>query len=115
MNKTLLLLLALALSSCATSPTKFKYLSVGMTKQEVMSLLGEPYSVSAKEQTEYLNYVYNLGPISGMPAPGGAEDYFVRLKQGRVDAYGKAGDFDSTKDPTTNVNVNVNERAPTSK
>ena len=31
--------------------------------------------------------------------------YFVRLKNGVVESYGKVGDFDSTKTPELNINI----------
>lgn len=92
-------------TGCATTPRKFNSLHLGMTKANVIDLLGEPRSVSAHSGTEYLNYTYNLGPISGMPAPGGAEEYYVRLVAGKVDSYGAVGDFDSTRKPETTINI----------
>jgi hypothetical protein len=34
--------------------------------------------------------------------------YYVRLKAGVVDAYGRVGDFDSTKIPETKQTIDVN-------
>jgi outer membrane protein assembly factor BamE (lipoprotein component of BamABCDE complex) len=114
--KHFIIVLLVALSSCATQPTKFKYLSLGMTKSEVLDLLGDPYSTAAHGDLEYLNYSYNRGPLSGMAVDGAPDDYFVRFKQGKVESYGKLGDFDSTKDPSKNVNINVNDnRAPSNR
>ena len=33
-------------------------------------------------------------------------EYFVLLQNGVVEQYGRVGDFDSTKDPTLNLNLN---------
>ena len=99
---SLLLATVLVFSGCATAP-KMNYLSVGMTKQEVFSILGQPSSTAAPGNgVEVLRYelatrdaYYNLVP----------NEYFVKLINGRVDSYGKMGDFNSTKDPTWNVNI----------
>ena len=96
---------------CATSPkNKFNRLSIDMSKAEVIDLLGTPYSTSAKKGFEYLIYSYNRGPISGLPAPGGSEDYFVRIIKGKVESYGRVGDFNSTKDPESKIEININSK-----
>ena len=77
--------------------------SIGMTKQEVISVLGPPTSISAKEGAEYLNYRFfetGLAAYHGITSP-----YFVRIINGKVESYGRLGDFDSTKDPTLNINM----------
>jgi len=50
-----------------------------------------PDRVAAKGNTEYLIYSYRN------------DEYFIRLIDGKVEAYGRQGDFDSTKDPTMNL------------
>ena len=44
----------------------------------------------------------------GESAAYGEDDYYVRLRSGRVDAYGKVGDFDSTHPQKYDVDINVN-------
>ena len=69
-------------------------LSVGMTKAEALETMQHnPDRISAKGNTEYLIYSYRN------------EEYFIRLIDGKVEAYGMQGDFDSTKDPTFNLNI----------
>lgn len=61
-----------------------------MTKTDVLKIMVVPASqFKAHLNTEYLIY----------------DHYFVRLLDGKVNAYGKIGDFDSTKDPAFNVNI----------
>jgi hypothetical protein len=104
-RSALVILFAVALIGCATS-NRINSVSVGMTKQQVIATMGQPASVRAGGGVEYLHYklsesgdwVYGTW---GVPT----RDYFVRLRNGVVDAYGKVGDFDSTKDPTLNMNV----------
>lgn len=78
--------------------------SLGMNKAQVIEVMGSPTSTSATEGVEYLNYT--LIEAFGVNAP-----YFVRLKNGKVDAYGKRGDFDSTKVPEnkTTIDLNINK------
>lgn len=82
--------------------------SVGMTKQEVIATMGKPDSVSATNGVEYLSYrlATSLLDTDGSDTA----DYFVRPVNGRVDAYGRKGDFDSTKDPTIHVKKDVTVR-----
>jgi hypothetical protein len=71
-------------------PQRLGQLSVGMTKTDVLKIMVVPASqFKAHLNTEYLIYDY----------------YFVRLLDGKVNAYGKIGDFDSTKDPAFNFNI----------
>jgi len=86
--------------------------SLGMTKQQVMSTMGQPNSVSAKGRTEYM--MYNLCTVQGGLMQDYRcmrwEPYFVRLVNGKVESYGKKGDFDSTKVPESTRNINIKYR-----
>lgn len=98
------LALFLLLYGCATAPALNK-ISLGMVKSDVIKILGNPNSVSAKGNIEYLSYT-----ITGFKCPPTAycDDYFVRLIDGKVESYGKAGDFDSIKVPETKTTVDLN-------
>ena len=74
------------LFGCAGSSRKMNQLNLGMTKQEVIEAIGEPTNTSAKRNTEYLNYHLTTGGFY-------TSVYYVRLLDGKVDAYGQAGDF----------------------
>ena len=104
MNK-LIPLLALLLVGCTTSSDAMTELSMGMSKSEVIKLLGKPDSVSATSGTEYLTYTLRTETSFTRNTWGYQGHYFVRLVNGRVDSYGKVGDFDTTKDPTLNINI----------
>lgn len=97
------------LTSCVGSLVKpdFDRISVGMNKGQVISTLGKPDETSATSGTEYLKYGWD-NPFDGIVGP--VEWYFVRFVNGKVDSYGKVGDFDSTKDPTININQKVINR-----
>ena len=86
------------LSNCATA-YKMNNLSKGMTKEQVIKIMGRPNSTSAKGGAEYLNY--KLVEDDWIQ-----RSFYVRLIDGYVDSFGKLGDFDSTKDPTININTN---------
>jgi hypothetical protein len=93
--------IAILLSACATMSSSMHDVSIGMTEQEVESKLGRPVSKSANGTVEYMNY--SMYESTWDPRP---TKYFVRLIDGKVQAYGRLGDFNSTKDPTVNVNIN---------
>jgi hypothetical protein len=99
MKKSLFCLLLL--TGCV-SAQKLNRVSLNMTKAEVIRQIGSPVSTSAKDNVEYLNYKWREGPYPSLYK----YPYFVRLRDGKVDAYGRTGDFDSTKEETLNVNVN---------
>ena len=79
-----------------------------MTKSEVIEALGEPKSVSSDGAVEYLTYRYATSFADFDESD--TSDYFVRIRDGRVDAFGKKGDFNTTKNPTVDVNINQNVR-----
>lgn len=97
--------LLIFLVGCTTSSETMTELSMGMTKSEVFKLMGKPDSISASNGTEYLTYTLRTETSFTRNTFGYQGQYFVRLVNGRVDAYGKVGDFDTTKDPTLNLNI----------
>jgi hypothetical protein len=78
-------------------------IEIGMTKEEVISAMGNPGSTASPGGgVEVLRFnLYDL--VSQWM------EYFVRFENGKVASYGRMGDFDSTKDPTQNINVKVKE------
>lgn len=61
-------------------------LSIGMTKEDVVGVLGKPVSTSASEGTELMNYAFAEERVWGFAQP-----YFIR--DGRVVSFGRHGDF----------------------
>ena len=105
MKKVLIVLLTVALFSCAGAP-KMNKLMLGMTKLQVIDVMGEPDSTAAQAGTEYLKY--NLWKDYWDRSPGNySEPYFVRLVDDKVESYGRMGDFDSTKVPETKQTIDV--------
>lgn len=100
---------------CATSSKKLNEVSVGMSKPEVIKLLGAPESTRASQGVEYLIYTLTerIAKPGEAPLPFPIQgQYFVRLVNGRVDSYGNVGDFDSTKPFETKhqIDLNVNHK-----
>lgn len=104
------LALAVFLSSCTTAPStrKINYISIGMTKAQVIAIMGVPDSSAGREGVEYMNYRL---ATSALDFDGSdTSDYFVRLVDGRVNAFGHRGDFDTTADPIKRVEVKVSQQ-----
>lgn len=104
MKRTLVLSLvvSLILIGCVTA-NKMNNVSLGMTKPEVIAVMGNPTSTSAKGDTEYLNYIFTNRKLN-------LNHYFVRLINGKVESYGKLGDFDSTKDPKQKIDLSIEDK-----
>jgi outer membrane protein assembly factor BamE (lipoprotein component of BamABCDE complex) len=102
-NVLVLLVTTIILTSCATSG-RINRISVGMNKNQVISTMGNPKSTSATGNVEFLNY--KLSETDDDAFYGNYTDYYVKLVNGTVESYGRLGDFNSTKDPTINVNTN---------
>ena len=81
-------------------------ITLGMPKAEVIAFMGPPESTSAQGRLEYLNYKLETAPGYWHETMG-LKDYFIRLVDGKVESYGKVGDFDSTKIPETKLELDV--------
>jgi hypothetical protein len=71
---------------CAGTSKKMNKVQLGMTKPEVIAVMGEPNYSSVRDDIEILHY--KLTSTSFF-----TDDYIIRLKQGNVDLLGKRGDF----------------------
>ena len=86
-NRLLLVLLAVLLFiGCAASAKNMNQLQLGMTKQEVVDAMGQPNSTSSRQDMELLKYRFRTGGAW-------TSTYYVRLQNGKVDAFGQVGDF----------------------
>lgn len=114
MRYCIAVLIGLLMLGCST-PGDLSKVEVGMTREQVVAVMGHPSSVSAIQNTVYLNY--NIQEISvpqqifmshfGITGEvSGA--YYVRLINGHVESFGKLGDFNSTHIPEQQLDVNVN-------
>ena len=97
MKHILTTIAAILLAGCAsTKSLNFSTISIGMNKQQVITLKGEPFRVAAMDGLEYFIY---RGFDKELLKPNGFSVYeaFIRFKDGKVDAYGRLDDFDSTR------------------
>lgn len=84
-NTTKIALLTFLLTAaCGTSAQRLTEVSMGMTRQDVVSVLGSPESVQAANGQEVL--VYTLS--NSWNSPVWNSQYAVVLQNGRVVAYG---------------------------
>lgn len=93
-----------SLMSCAATAPKMNRLSTGMTKQDVIKVMGTPVSTAAPGGGEEI-LRYELSANSTAAYYGITQEYFVRLLNGVVHSYGRMGDFNSLRDPTLNLNI----------
>ena len=101
----LLLSIVFLLAGCATA-YKISNVQMGMTKQDVIRVMGPPASTSAKGKAEYLNY--RLSETDNQAFSGITKPYYVRIVNGRVDSFGRLGDFDSTQKATVRIETKEN-------
>ena len=97
MKHILITIAAVVLVGCAsTKSLNLSTVSIGMNKQEVVSLQGEPFRVAAMDGSDYFIY---RGFDKELLKPDAFIVYeaFIRFKDGKVDAYGRLDDFDSTR------------------
>lgn len=117
--RSLIIVFALAVSSCVGSPDKTaentNRLTVGMSKSQVLGVMGVPVGTRAIDRAQYLTYVWHpcgtgfrftsRGDLTGECLQ---REIIVRLVDGKLDAYGLPGDFDLSKNPTSDLNLSVN-------
>jgi hypothetical protein len=81
------ILSTMILAGCATGGASLlNEVKLGMSEAEVIEAIGAPSTTSASGDTAYLHYNLYSGGIF-------PDAYFVRLTEGRVDAFGRKGDF----------------------
>ena len=80
-----IILITFVLTSCAmTTGEKIKHLNIGMTRTEVVKMLGRPDGVQKSGKYEALKYAHRL--VTGWAWD--RADYNVILKDGKVIEYG---------------------------
>lgn len=93
MNKTVILTTAVALlSACANPRSTTNELELGMSKEQVRTLMGEPDSSAAiKDRGDC--YYYSMWRDFWNRRPGDYSDrYYACFQKGRLVFYGRAGD-----------------------
>lgn len=81
----LVILSVFLLLGCAAKAQILNGLRLNMTKEQVFQVMGNPDSTSEKAGILYLKYRLRSGFVT--------DDYYIRLIDGRVDAYGRFGEF----------------------
>ena len=96
----ILIIVVVMIAGCATSSKNMNRLRIGMSKAEVIHILDSPESTRASQEVEFL--IFNL--MERIAQPGEAiapipinNKYFVKLIDGKVESYGRIGDFNSTR------------------
>jgi hypothetical protein len=74
------------LIGCAGSAKRINDLNLGMTKAEVIEIMGAPDYTSQTKNLEILSYKLSSSGIW-------TDTYFVRISDGSVDRFGRRGDF----------------------
>lgn len=82
--------LLVLLAGCTGFASRLNRLDTGITKDEVVRVMGQPHTTSRSGAHEYL--MYDLYPNAWEPAHA----YFVLLVNGRVTKWGREGDFRTT-------------------
>ncbi len=97
-------LVCLVSIGCAKRPPSLDRVQMGMTEDEVVGKLGRPRSVSMQGNTKYLEYA--SWDIDAWGTHINHQFFYVRVLGGKVDSFGRKGDFDSSKNPTKDININ---------
>lgn len=83
-------LAALLTAGCLTSASKINAVQIGMTKEQVLKIMGQPASITADTNAVYLNYVLKDAPATfGVQAV--VSPYEIKLVDDKVVFYGRAG------------------------
>lgn len=115
----------LLFSSCANTAKNLNSISVGMTKPDVITVMGDPEESRASDGKDYLIYRLRKAPSGGAQAACGVggyatlgltylldsckfsnDDYFVQFANGKVDAYGRLGDFNTLEKADQTIKIN---------
>jgi Short C-terminal domain/SmpA / OmlA family len=92
------LFLAAVLTGCSTAD-KLNSIQIGMTKDQVIAILGKPDSMSAQADVEYLTYYLTPDTEQRLDQP-----YMIRLVDGKVESFGRFAQlFDLYNRPVTNA------------
>lgn len=97
------LAIMLLTSGCSSVP-KFNKIELGMTEDQTIELLGEPESIAVQGNSKYHEYASWWGLSLNE-----YQLWYVRFIDGVVESFGRRGDFDSTKDATQNINIQIDD------
>ena len=84
----LLILSALFFFGCQSPASKINAVRLGMSRSDVIAVMGTPSSITNDPTAEYLNYSLAEGSTS-IQAP--STPYEIKIVNGKVASYGRAG------------------------
>lgn len=84
-------MVVLVLIGCKTTESRFKRVTPGMTRAEVIQILGQPKTTTEAKNVEILNYNIRETINDWYTIP-----YYVRLKDGIVVDTGRRGTYPSS-------------------
>ena len=90
-------IVSVLLSGCFAKAGRTSGVNYGMSKQEVIAVMGAPVSASTHGSSQYLNY--SVCETENQTLNGVMRPYVVRLIDGRVESYGTTGDVGSRQTP----------------
>lgn len=107
----LVVVLSVALSACRSTWNDSNKISLGMTKPELITAIGQPEdSLSPGDGVEILRFIFvKQRTVRLPPAVPLKKVYLVRLEDGHVTAYGTERDFTKTGPRVTHPKVVVVE------
>jgi hypothetical protein len=92
----------LVFMGCAKPDLDFSNIRIGMTKDQVVNIVGKPTRISVINNLEIFEYeAYDrVGALIV-----NRRSQFIRFINGKVESFGNKGDFDSTKTPTNRIEL----------
>lgn len=92
--------------ACSKPKPSFDKIRPGMDEGQVVSLLGSPQTIANQARIKYLEYEsFDRDIWLGSGRKENVQFFFVKLIDGKVDSFGRKGDFDSTKNPTREIKI----------
>ncbi len=91
MKKLIAAVLLALVVGCSTSASKMVLISPGMTRADVIANLGTPVSTGFQDGFEFLYFKLAENVSDYSHSFWGGQPYFVKLKDGKVVAYGRQG------------------------
>ena len=92
-------IVSVLLSGCFAKAGRTSGVNYGMSKQEVVAVMGAPVSVSTQGNSQSLSY--SVCDTDNQTLSGIMRPYVVRLIDGRVESYGTTDDVGSPQTPTS--------------
>jgi hypothetical protein len=103
MTRLVIFGLLVTLTACASTGKKLNRVALGMSKPQVIDVMGDPDSTKASDGIEVL--VYGVDKMWSTEVYSYSGDYWIVLKDGKVAKYGKPGDFGTAEPAAIRVQL----------